>query len=169
MATTDAATSDAAGTPASETHWLDDHENRAWRGYLHTHDVLTARLNRELQSGSDLSHADYGVLVFLSEAAERRCRPYELADALQWEKSRLSHHLKRMESRGLVERAECPSDARGSFIAITDAGVQAITAAAPRHVTDVRRFFADVLDAEQLETLIAINEAILRAVTADPS
>ncbi len=150
-----------------EIHWLDDQESLAWRGYLRAHGVLTARLNRQLQQGSDLSHADYGVLVFLSEAPDHRCRPFELAESLQWEKSRLSHHLKRMASRGLVERTECPSDARGSFIAITEGGMAAISDAAPRHVADVRRYFADVLDVEQIAALIGINEAILAAVDAD--
>ncbi len=145
--------------------WLDERESRAWRGYLVAHEALTARLNRELQTGFDLSHADYGVLVFLSEADESRSRPYELAEALQWEKSRLSHHLKRMEARGLVARAECPSDARGSFIAITEAGLAAITRAAPRHVADVRRFFVDLLTDVQIDALIAIDDAVMAAVS----
>jgi DNA-binding MarR family transcriptional regulator len=163
--TTGASKGSAVADP-DETRWLDERENKAWRTYLHAHDVLTARLGRQLQRGSDLSHADYGVLVFLSEAPDHRCRPYELAEMLQWEKSRLSHHLKRMEARGLVERAECPSDARGSFIAITDEGVRAITAAAPLHVADVRGLFLDALDDDQLDALTAINAAILAAVAA---
>lgn len=153
---------------AESTRWLDETENQAWRTYLRAHDTLSARLNRNLQQGSDLSHADYAVLVLLSEAPDHRCRPFELADSLQWEKSRLSHHLKRMQARGLVAREDCPSDARGSFIAITDEGIEAITAAAPLHVGDVRQFFVDALDADQLAALIAINEAILAAVASDP-
>lgn len=159
----------AESTRVPDPRWLDARESAAWRTYLRAHHVLNARLGRELQRRSDLSHADYGVLVMLSESPDHRCRPFELAEGLQWEKSRLSHHLKRMQARGLVERTECPSDARGSLIAITAQGMEAITAAAPCHVADVRRLFVDVLDEGQLDALIGINEAILDAVASDPT
>lgn len=147
--------------------WLDEREHRAWRGYLRANTLLSARLNRELQRHAELSNADYEVLVNLSEAADRRLRPFELGEAMQWEKSRLSHHLKRMEARGLVVREECPSDARGAFVVVTDAGMAAITAAAPLHVDEVRRSFIDVLTSEQLDALIEISDAVLTALDGE--
>src|SRR5690606_42004443 len=66
--------------------------------------------------------------------------------ALQWEKSRLSHQLARMEKRGLIERTECAEDGRGQIVGVTDAGRRAIQAAAPAHVAAVRRLFLDALD-----------------------
>lgn len=74
---------------------------------------LQAQLNRELQAHSGVSLADFEVLVALTDRPDVQVRVRELAEALQWEKSRLSHHLARMERRGLIEREHCPDDARG--------------------------------------------------------
>jgi len=115
--------------------WLDESEQRAWRSYLQMHGQLLARLNRQLQADSDLSLADYEVLVTLSEVPAGRLRPFELQRGLQWEQSRLSHQLRRMEHRGLVGREGCTDDRRGAFIVLTDAGRRAIEAAAPTITT----------------------------------
>lgn len=148
----------------ARARWLDDREQRAWRGLLAMHAQLTLELGRQLQRDTDLSIAEYGVLVHLSEAPDRELRAFELGDALQWEKSRLSHQLTRMERRGLVERRACPTDARGAHIAITPAGQQAIEQAAPAHVAEIRRLFIDVLRDEQLDQLVAITDAVLAAL-----
>jgi DNA-binding MarR family transcriptional regulator len=91
------------GTPASR--WLDEREQAIWRAYLKMTNLLSAHLNRSLVTKSCLSDGDYGVLVNLSEADGNRMRAFELARQMQWEKSRLSHHLTRMQGRGLVRRA----------------------------------------------------------------
>ena len=78
---------------------------------------------RDLLVDSGLSDADYMVLVHLSEAEAERMRMNDLAARLNWSKSRLSHQLARMQARGLVDRAECPSDARGAFAVLGPAGL----------------------------------------------
>jgi DNA-binding MarR family transcriptional regulator len=143
------------------TRWLDEDEQRAWRAFLRLQAQLAARLNRQLQSDSGLSLADYAVLAQLSEAPERRLRPYELQRDLEWEQSRLSHHLARMQRRGHVRREECTVDGRGAFIALTDAGRAAIEAAAPGHVEAVRRLFFDRLTGQQVAALNRISANIL--------
>lgn len=144
-----------------EPRWLDEREQAIWRGYLKMTNLLSAHLNRSLVTKSGLSDGDYGVLVNLSEAESGRMRAFELARGVQWEKSRLSHQLTRMQGRGLIKREECPSDARGAFIVLTDAGRAAIDAAAPRHVDDVRRYFFDLLTPEQLATLDDIATTVV--------
>jgi DNA-binding MarR family transcriptional regulator len=148
--------------------WLDPQEARAWRGYTRMRVQLQARLDRALAHHSGLSDPDYGILVHLSEAPDGRLRPYQLAEGLQWEKSRLSHQLTRMAGRGLVTREECPTDARGAFVVLTAAGRGAIEAAAPAHVEDVRRFLIDVLDPGQLEALADIAETVLAHLADTP-
>jgi DNA-binding MarR family transcriptional regulator len=150
------------------TPWLDDREARAWRSHVALSAQLTAHLNRQLQRDAALSDADYGVLVALSEAADGRLRAFELGRALRWEKSRLSHHLTRMERRGLVEREGCGTDRRGAFVVLTTTGRRAIEAAAPAHVREVRRVFVDPLTADQLDALAEINEALLARLAEDP-
>jgi DNA-binding MarR family transcriptional regulator len=144
--------------------WLDEREARAWRGYTRMRIELDAALNRHLARRSGLSHADYAVLVELSEAPAGRLRAFQLGRALRWEKSRLSHHLKRMETRGLVCREDCAEDARGSEVVLTAAGRAAIEEAAPAHVDDVRRLMIDHLSPEQLEALSTTAEAVLAAL-----
>jgi DNA-binding MarR family transcriptional regulator len=129
--------------------WLSEDEQRAWRTYLRMGSLLPAALNRQLQHDSGLTLPEYEVLVQLSEAPERQLRPFQICDALNWEQSRLSHQLTRMQHRGLVTRQECEADGRGAFVVLTTAGADAIQAAAPQHVATVRRLIFDRLDAGQ--------------------
>jgi DNA-binding MarR family transcriptional regulator len=137
------------------SQWLTDEEQRAWRGLVQMTSRLDARLNRELQQSSGLSLADYDVLVLLTEAPDGRLRMFQLVDDLQWEQSRLSHHIARMQRRGLVAREECTTDKRGAFVVLTDAGRDAIEKAAPGHVATVRRLVFDGLSEEQVAMLDA--------------
>jgi len=146
--------------------WLDDREQQAWRGYLAMQTELQAHLNRRLQADSGLSLSDFAVLVTLTDTDDGRLRAGELAEALQWEKSRLSHHLGRMQRRGLVERQECPDDARGAFVAVTDDGRRAIERAAPPHVETVRDLVFDVLAPDDVDALARISDAVLTRLRA---
>ena len=143
------------------TRWLTPSEDRAWRAWLAMTERLRAQIARDLLVDSGLSDADYMVLVHLSEAEGRRVRMNDLAARLNWSKSRLSHQLARMQARGLVQREECPSDARGAFAVLGAGGLAEIERAAPKHVASVRRHLIDVLDAEQLSQLSAIAELVV--------
>lgn len=129
---------------------------------------LRGRLGSRLQQETGLSDADYEVLVNLSEAPEGHLRPYQIGGATRWEKSRISHQVRRMEERGLVKRMACPTDRRGALVVITDAGRRAIERAAPRHVEHVREVFIDVLTPSQLDALVDITEAVLARLAEEP-
>ena len=150
-------------------NWLDETEMRAWRGYLRMRTMLDAELARELNRDSGLSTADYEVLVHLSEVAGHRLRMNELGASMLWSKSRLSHQVGRMEQRGLVVRENCPSDARGSFVRLTEAGLDAIVGAAPEHVETVRKHLFDLLTREQIETLGDITTVVVDHLTGCPT
>jgi DNA-binding MarR family transcriptional regulator len=143
------------------TRWLDDDQQRTWRAWIDVNAKLSARLGRELQASSGLSLADYEVLVALTDVPDHRLRMYELTDALQWEKSRLSKQISRMAARGLVVRSDCPEDRRGAHVALTPEGLAAIEAAAPDHVELVQRLFFDGLDHEQVRALGSFCTTIL--------
>lgn len=151
----------------ADPRWLDERQQRAWRGHLAVQARLQAQLNRRLQSGSGLSLADFDVLVALSEREGVSMRVRELAEALQWEKSRLSHHLSRMQRRGLVERQDCPDDARGAFVVLTEEGRRTIEQAAPAHVEAVRELVFDGLDDHQVRTWAEVSEVVLERVDRD--
>jgi DNA-binding MarR family transcriptional regulator len=141
--------------------WLTEAEQRAWRGLLRMTSRLDARLGRELLATSGLSLADYDVLVLLTDLAEGRLRVFELARELAWEQSRLSHHLARMQGRGLVVREDCATDRRGAYVVLTDQGRAAITAAAPAHVATVRSLVFDALTPEQVALLDVTAQRVL--------
>jgi DNA-binding MarR family transcriptional regulator len=141
--------------------WLTDDEQRAWRGLIQMTSRLDARLNRDLQQSSGLSLADYDVLVLLTEAADGRLRVFEVAEDLHWEQSRLSHHLARMQRRGLVSREECTTDRRGAFVVLATAGRRAIEKAAPAHVATVRQLVFDGLSKDQVAAFESTVDHIL--------
>ena len=147
----------------SETPWLSAQEEHLWRGWTQLNAELSATLQREMQSDAELSMSDYEVLVHLTDSPEGRVRVSDLAGLLQWERSRVSHHLTRMERRGLVERSECAEDGRGAFIAVTAAGRTANEQAAPGHVAAVRRLVFDALDESDVACLsVAIDKMLAR-------
>ncbi|MCX4767224.1 MarR family transcriptional regulator [Streptomyces sp. NBC_01275] len=148
-------------------HWLSEPEQHAWRSFVRMQDKLVGRLGREVQAESGLSTADYGVLVHLTEVPEGRLRVLELARAVEWEKSRMSHHINRMAKRGLVVREDCPTDARVAFVVVTPAGREALATAAPRHVEAVRRLFVDPLSPAELAMLAQICDRILDGLEKD--
>jgi DNA-binding MarR family transcriptional regulator len=144
----------------TEPRWLTPAQARAWLGYRRMRALLDLQIARDLAKDSGLSDADYDVLSNLSESDQHMLRLTDLAAHMLWSKSRLSHHVSRMEERGLVERQSCPSDGRGAVLTLTKAGWHAITAAAPPHVESVRRHFIDLLSAEQIGVLGDIAETV---------
>ena len=146
---------------SSDVRWLTTQEERVWRRWLTLNALLSATLHRELQDDSGLSMPDFEVLVHLTDSPEGRIRVTDLARHLQWERSRVSHHVTRMERRRLVQRVECAEDGRGAFIAITPEGRAAIEQAAPGHVNSVRRLVFDTLSPEEVDDFARIIEKVL--------
>jgi DNA-binding MarR family transcriptional regulator len=145
----------------AEPRWLSDREQRAWRGYRRMRTLLDLQLGRDLMRESGLSEADYDVLSGLSETEGHRLRLGELAAQMLWSKSRLSHHITRMQQRGLVRREECSDDGRGSMIVLTEAGWRGIVEAAPGHVESVRRHLIDLLTEDEIEAVAALTGRVV--------
>ncbi|MCV7101924.1 MarR family winged helix-turn-helix transcriptional regulator [Mycobacterium palustre] len=140
--------------------WLSPREDRAWRAFVHAHHRLGLQLARGLQE-SGLSAADYEVLAVLSSHDGDRMSAHDLCKTLGWEKSRVSHQVRRMEQDGLICREPNPDDARSTMVCLLPAGRAAIEKAAPGHVENVRRHFIDLLSPAELDILAALNERVL--------
>ncbi|MFL6135380.1 MAG: MarR family winged helix-turn-helix transcriptional regulator [Nocardioidaceae bacterium] len=147
-----------------ETTWLQPLEEQAWQGFLSLNRVVFAELEAQLQSGSRMPLAHYAILVTLSDAPDRTLRMGELARALYAAPSSISHAMTRLESKGLIERRNDPKDRRAQFAVLTDAGAEALAAAAPGHVGAVRRNLIDLLTADQLAQLKEISDAVVNKV-----
>jgi DNA-binding MarR family transcriptional regulator len=100
------------------------------------------------------------ILLALSEAAGERLRSSQLAEAVAWERSRLSHHLGRMERRGLIRREECLADSRGAEVVLTTDGAAAFHHATVPHLRAVRELFVDAFAPDQLDTIASIASTL---------
>src|SRR3954454_4157931 len=152
---------------AGQPRWLDAEEQKAWRAWLYSTQLLHDRLDRELTHETGISHAYYEILVALSEAPDRMMRMSELADRCLSSRSRLSHAVSRLEERGWVRRQVCAEDGRGQLAVLTDEGFAALEGAAPVHVESVRTHLLDRLSPEQIAAMRDIGETLLRHL--DPS
>ncbi|MGB4135578.1 MAG: MarR family transcriptional regulator [Microbacterium sp.] len=141
---------------------------RIWRDYIETAEALRTRLASRMLSESSLSSGDYQVLLALSEAAQRTVRSSELADRIGWERSRLSHHLGRMEKRGLIRREACAEVAHGVDVIATDAGMAAFRAGSVPHLRAVRELFIDALAPAQLTEVEGLTAALREHLGLDP-
>jgi DNA-binding MarR family transcriptional regulator len=148
----------------SETRWLTASEQEVWRTFVTAVGGLTDHFARQLQRDANMPYTYYEILVALSEAPNRTLRMSELAGARGSSRSRLSHAVTRLEEVGWVRRQDCPTDKRGAFAVLTDAGFAALEAAAPGHVTEVREKLFDMLTPEQVQQLGEISRAILRGL-----
>jgi DNA-binding MarR family transcriptional regulator len=142
-------------------NWLTEKQGRAWRAYRGMQAVLNAQLARDLGRDSGLSDPDYTVLSTLSEAPDHRWLLRDLATRMLWSRSRLSHHIARMELRGLVAREEDPDDGRGCVIVLTRQGLLTLERAAPHHVASVREHLFDLLTDAEIRTLTKIGERVI--------
>jgi DNA-binding MarR family transcriptional regulator len=156
-----------ASQSAAAPRWLDVDEQKAWRAWLYSAQLLMDRLDRELTHETGISHAYYEILVALSETPGRKLRMSELADRCLSSRSRLSHAVSRLEERGWVGRELCPDDGRGQLAVLTDNGLAALEAAAPIHVESVRTHLFDQLSPEQVAAMRDLGETLLRHL--DPS
>jgi DNA-binding MarR family transcriptional regulator len=135
-----------------------------WNSFYRMRRQLDLVLERQLQHDADISRADYEILIALFEIPEKRMRARELGSLLGWEKSRLSHQVSRMESRGLVERSDCDTDGRGTWINITPDGRRATLGAMRDHSNSIRKFFFDVLTDDEKHVLKSVSGRVIDAL-----
>jgi DNA-binding MarR family transcriptional regulator len=126
---------------------------RSWRTFVETSERLRSTIGARLQADSGVSIGDYAILLALSEAPDKRMRSSALANHIDWERSRLSHHLARMEQRGLIVREDCATDSRGAEIVLTADGANQFRRASSPHLRSVQQYFVDAFTPEQLSAL----------------
>ncbi|MDT4961097.1 MAG: hypothetical protein QOF87_744 [Pseudonocardiales bacterium] len=146
-------------TAAVTRRRMTSRELAIWRSLLDTTAELRRALGADLQE-LDLSPGDYQVLLALSEADGRRMRSSELASSIDWERSRLSHHLGRMERRGLIRREDCATDNRGAEVLLTEAGAQLFRSATTPHMRAIKKRFADALTPGQFNALADVLQSL---------
>lgn len=144
-----------------DTRWLTKDELATWVRVVAVLELLPNALDAQLRRDSDLTNFDYYVLAMLSEAEERTLRMTALGAQTNAALPRLSHVVRRLEERGLVERLPCPEDKRATNARLTRAGLDKVVEAAPGHVANVRHHVIDALSPEQVRQLGEIADAML--------
>ena len=132
-----------------------------WRAFVTMHRHLARELDRQLQRDAGISQADFIVLGRLSEAPDRRLRTGELAELLAWEKSRVSHQVSRMETRGLVERTECDTDGRGTWVGVTAEGRRTLITSTRDHAAKIHELFFDELTDDEKVVLRDVTRRVM--------
>ena len=146
--------------------WLSEQEMAAWLPLVRLLTVLPNALDAQLRDEAGISHVYYQIMAILSGAADRQLRMSDLARLSGTSLSRLSHAVTSLESRGWIQRTPSPDDRRGQFAALTDQGQQALAAAAPGHLAQVRRLVFDQLSDLDVEHLERLAGTLLAGLTA---
>jgi DNA-binding MarR family transcriptional regulator len=137
---------------------LSPHELRVWHAFKLMGEDVMERVGRDLAQATGLSGPDFGVLSRLCGIGKGEMRQQALARAMRWDKSRLSHHLTRMQNKKLVERRN--ADSRAVFVVLTKEGRTRLEAARPIHAESVRRNLLSRLTAEQIETIVRVSNIL---------
>jgi DNA-binding MarR family transcriptional regulator len=140
-----------------------DAEFAAWRGFLRVHASVVRQLDADLEAEHELPLISYEVLTTLAEHPGGKLRMCDLADAVALSRSGLTRLVDRLSREGLIERAECASDARGAFAVLTDAGRQRQRSAQPMHRESIERRFLSYFSDDELRLLAAYWDRILSA------
>jgi DNA-binding MarR family transcriptional regulator len=148
-------------TETEELQSFSELELDAWRGFLRTYTTLVRDLDDELTERHGLPVSSYDVLVQLDEAPDGMLRMSHLADAVLLSRSGLSRLVTRLASQGLIERADCKNDARGSFAVITDEGRTRLNEARSTHRAGVRERFLDRLSERDQRQLAKVWSRLL--------
>ncbi len=147
---------------------LTPEQRETWVTYVLAHSAVLDALDRRLQRVAGLAHSHFAILQIVSQAPDRTARMSEVATALRFSPSRLSHAVQRLERDGWVQRRPDPDDGRAQLVALTDVGLARIEDIAPGHIAAVRALMFDHLTPEQVTQLNEINQALLRG-SADGS
>ena len=148
----------------SEPRWLNENEQQLWLEFREFLWGYPSAMDRQLIRDAKMSSGEYAVLAAISEAHPDPVRPGDLASTLQWERSRVSHLLRRMEAKGLISRCATSTDGRGQEIDLTELGWDTIRQSAPDHVSFVRETLFDPLSPTEQEQFGAMLAKIRSAV-----
>ncbi|HZO29114.1 MAG TPA: MarR family transcriptional regulator [Chloroflexota bacterium] len=126
----------------------------AWRAFLRAHAAAVGRIEREMAASEpELPLTWYDVLVALVGATERRLRLRELANEVLLSRSGLTRLVDRLETAGLLRREPDPTDRRGAFAVLTDAGYEALRRTWPLYARGIQEQFARHLEGDEAAIL----------------
>jgi DNA-binding MarR family transcriptional regulator len=137
---------------------LSPHELRVWHAFKLMGDDVLRRVGRDIAEATGLSGPEFGVLSRLGNLGNGEMRQQTLAEMMDWDKSRLSHQLTRMQERALIERRH--ADKNTVLVVLTKLGREKLDAARPIHADSVRRNLLSRLNEEQIATIVRVSNLL---------
>jgi DNA-binding MarR family transcriptional regulator len=101
-----------------------------------------------------LGMVDFEVLVRLARSKGGELRMTDLAAQTGLSTSGVTRVVDRLERDSLAKRRACPTDRRGAFTVITDAGQAKLVEVLPGHLGLIDQWFTGRLDPERLDQVL---------------
>jgi DNA-binding MarR family transcriptional regulator len=134
-----------------------------WYALSLLHDRIEAHIERTLQSRHRLSVREYSLLDVLSRQHNGEgghLRMNQVARAVVLSQSATTRLVARLEDRGLLSRFLCPTDRRGIYTDVSEAGLELLTQARPTHDTALREALTEAAGDPSLTPLVHAVEAL---------
>ena len=144
---------------------LDNLQNSVWRLFITANVKLLDRMGEKFSQAGLPSMDWYDVLLTLKEAPEYRLRLSDLAQKALLSRSNLTHLVDRLEKAGLLYRKRCPSDRRGTYAVLTEAGLAMQQQMWTVYAEGIAEYFACHLDDEELQVMQRVLKRMLAAVS----
>lgn len=136
---------------------ISEEEMQIWHRWKSSYTTIFGRVVKDMFEQTGLSEGDFGILDRLDLYGKGKLRQKELADSMDWTKSRLSHHLTRMEKRGLILREPLEAE-RGVQVVTTSAGKSALNNARPVVSMAIREHFLELLTEQDIDSINNLAE-----------
>ena len=103
----------------------------AWRAVFVAQHLVAERIEEALAEAGLPQLSWYDVLLTVANAPDKRLRMFEVAEGIVMSRSGLTRLVDRIEGAGYLRRETCPSDRRGTQLALTAEGEALLATAGP--------------------------------------
>ena len=138
---------------------------QGWRTLAALHARIEDRLERALQRAHQLSVSEYTVLDVLARQDDFHLRMSQVSQAVVLSQSATTRLVTRLEDRGLLSRYLCPTDRRGIYTELTEAGAALLAAARPTHDTALGEALAEAEQIPELSPLVSALATLTPSIT----
>ncbi|MFD7898124.1 MarR family winged helix-turn-helix transcriptional regulator [Streptomyces sp. NPDC059568] len=130
---------------------------QGWCALSVLHDRIEGHIERALQAGHGLSLREYSLLDVLSRQHDGEgghLQMKQVADAVVLSQSATTRLVTRLEDRGLLTRYLCPTDRRGIYTNVSEAGLRLVTEARPTNDKALREALDEAATKPELAPLV---------------
>jgi DNA-binding MarR family transcriptional regulator len=142
---------------------LDDARNSLWRLFLTAQVKLLDRIEARFSNAGLPPMEWYDVLLTLKQAPDHRVRLSDLADQVLLSRSNLTRLVDRLEKAELLRREPCPSDRRGTFAVLTEAGLAMQQKMWVVYAQEIAELFGKHLNNQELKVMQRVLNRMLAA------